>query len=205
MILFPAIDIYNNMAVRLLRGEYNQMTVYNPNPAAVAKQLEAAGATHIHMVDLEGARDGDTPNRDIICAIASSTPCFVQVGGGIRSLGTIERYVEGGVDRVILGTAAVTQEGFVKEAVKRYGDKIAVGVDIKDGKVAIKGWRETSEWGYEAFCRRMEEKEATGSATQYDNQSSYIRYRKSKNRFSCKVTKIKCAIQSFKTSYHRIA
>ena len=158
MILFPAIDIYNNMAVRLLRGEYNQMTVYNPNPAAVAKQLEAAGATHIHMVDLEGARDGDTPNRDIICAIASSTPCFVQVGGGIRSLGTIERYVEGGVDRVILGTAAVTQEGFVKEAVKRYGDKIAVGVDIKDGKVAIKGWRETSEWGYEAFCRRMKEK-----------------------------------------------
>ena len=156
MILFPAIDLFGGKAVRLLKGDYNQMTVYHEHPEEVANTFFSLGATHIHMVDLEGARCGEGPNRDLICHIAATSPCFVQVGGGIRSLDVIKHYLENGVDRVILGTAAVEQPGFAEDAVKRYGDKIAVGVDIADGYVAVHGWQKNSGIAYEGFCEKMQ-------------------------------------------------
>lgn len=156
MLIFPAIDLYDGKAVRLFKGDYNQMTVYNENPLAVAEDFLRCGATHIHMVDLQGARDGTTPNLATICKIKQSTGLFCEVGGGIRSMEVIDRYLSAGVDRVILGTAAVTQPDFVKTAVEKYADKIAVGIDIKDGMVAIKGWTETSDKDAMEFCRQMQ-------------------------------------------------
>ncbi len=156
MLIYPAIDLYEGKAVRLFKGDYNQMTVYNENPLAVAEDFRSCGATHIHMVDLQGARDGTTPNLDIVCKIKNSTGLFCQVGGGIRNIQIVDRYLDAGIDRVILGTAAVTEPEFLKAAVKKYGDKIAVGIDIKDGKVAIKGWTETSDKDALAFCAQME-------------------------------------------------
>lgn len=156
MLIYPAIDLYEGKAVRLFKGDYNQMTVYNENPLAVAEDFVRCGATHIHMVDLQGARDGTTPNLDLICRIKKATGLFCEVGGGIRSMEIIDRYMEAGLDRVILGTAAVTDPGFVRQAVAKYGDKIAVGIDIKDGRVAIKGWTETSQIDAMDFCGQME-------------------------------------------------
>ena len=156
MLIYPAIDLYEGKAVRLFKGDYKQMTVYNEDPLAVAQDFQACGATHIHMVDLEGARDGNTPNLELVSRIKARTGLFCQVGGGIRSMEVIRRYLDAGIDRVILGTAAVTEPGFVEEAVKTYGEKIAVGIDIKDGKVAIKGWTETSQWDALDFCAQME-------------------------------------------------
>lgn len=156
MYLYPAIDLYEGKAVRLYKGDYNQMTVYSENPAEVAKAFEIQGATHLHLVDLEGARDGTTSNLPVIEKILSRTNLFTEVGGGIRDLQTAEKYLTLGVDRVILGTAAVKDEAFLKEALSRYGDKIAVGVDIKDGFVAIRGWTEKSELTTEAFFEKME-------------------------------------------------
>lgn len=156
MHIFPAIDLFEGKAVRLLRGDYAQMTVYSHNPPEIAKKFKEAGATHLHLVDLEGARSGETPNLNTIRAIIEQTDLFTEVGGGIRSMEVIERYLSAGVNRVILGTAAVTQEGLVEEAVKRYGDKIAVGVDIKDGAVAIKGWTESSGIDAFEFCGKMQ-------------------------------------------------
>ena len=157
MLIYPAIDLYEGKAVRLFKGDYAQMTIYNENPLSVAKDFEKSGATHIHMVDLEGAKNGTTPNLDIVCEIKKNTSLFCEIGGGIRSLETIERYVNAGVDRVILGTAAVTQENFVEDAVAKYGDKIAVGIDIRDGFVAIKGWTENSGLNAMDFCAKMQE------------------------------------------------
>ena len=156
MYLYPAIDLYEGKAVRLYKGDYNQMTVYSENPAEVAKAFEIQGATHLHLVDLEGARDGTTSNLPVIEKILSRTNLFTEVGGGIRDLQTAEKYLTLGVDRVILGTAAVKDEAFLKEALSRYGEKIAVGVDIKDGFVAIRGWTEKSELTTEAFFEKME-------------------------------------------------
>ncbi len=156
MFLFPAIDLYEGKAVRLLRGDYNQMTVYSNNPAEIAHKFEQAGASHIHLVDLEGAKTGQTPNLETIKDILSKTHLFAEVGGGIRTMEVIDRYLSAGVNRVILGTAAVTEEGFVQQAVAKYGDKIAVGVDIKDGCVAIKGWTESSGIDAFAFCEQMQ-------------------------------------------------
>lgn len=156
MHIFPAIDLFEGKAVRLLRGDYAQMTVYSNNPPEIAKKFKDAGATHLHLVDLEGARSGETPNLDTIRAIIEQTDLFTEVGGGIRSMEAIDRYLSADVNRVILGTAAVTQEGLVEEAVKRYGDKIAVGVDIKDGAVAIKGWTESSGVDAFEFCEKMQ-------------------------------------------------
>ena len=156
MLIYPAIDLYEGKAVRLFKGDYAQMTIYNENPLSVAEDFEKAGATHIHMVDLEGAKSGTTPNLEIVCEIKKHTSLFCEIGGGIRSLETIERYINAGVDRVILGTAAVTQENFVKDAVFKYGDKIAVGIDIRDGFVAIKGWTENSELNAMDFCQKMQ-------------------------------------------------
>ena len=157
MIIFPAIDLYDGKAVRLFKGNYEEMTVYSENPPEIALDFVSQGATHIHVVDLEGAKMGTTPNIRIISKIASEYGLFTEVGGGIRNFDTIDRYIGSGVDRVILGTAAVTETGFVESAVKKHGDKIAVGVDIKDGYVAIKGWTENSELLAMDFCKRMED------------------------------------------------
>lgn len=156
MIIFPAIDLYEKKAVRLFKGDYNRMTVYNEDPAAQAKEFEKKGATHIHLVDLEGARDGTTPNLDVIKRIRESTNLFLELGGGIRSMETAEKYLSIGVDRVILGTAAVTDEEFLTSAAKTYKEKIAVGVDVKDGFVSIKGWTEKSEYTLDGFCKKLE-------------------------------------------------
>ncbi len=156
MIIFPAIDLYEGKAVRLLRGEYDKMTVYSENPIEIARDFEAQGATHIHMVDLEGAKSGDVPNIHIVKQVAEETGLFVEIGGGIRSMEVIDSYIGIGADRVILGTAAVNDREFLCKAVEKYGDKIAVGADIKDGFVAIKGWTEKSEYSCFDFCAEMQ-------------------------------------------------
>ena len=156
MKLYPAIDLYEGKAVRLYKGEYKQMTVYNENPVAVAMDFEAAGSQCIHLVDLEGAKFGTTSNLPVIQRIVESTDLFVEVGGGIRTMETIETYLSIGVNRVILGTAAVTDRAFLEAALQKYGEKIAVGVDLKDGFVAIKGWTEKSQWTAEAFFADLE-------------------------------------------------
>ena len=157
MKLFPAIDLYDGKAVRLFRGNYNEMTVYSDDPVEIALDFKKCGAEFMHVVDLEGAKSGETPNIETVKRLASVEGLFVEVGGGIRSLSVIDTYVRAGVGRVILGTAAVTDREFLKQALELYGDKIAVGVDIKDGFVAIKGWTETSELEAIAFCREMQE------------------------------------------------
>ena len=156
MILLPAIDLYEKKAVRLFRGDYANMTVYSENPIEIARDFEAKGCTHIHMVDLEGAKDGTTPNLAIVEQVARETSLFVEIGGGIRSMETVERYLNAGVSRVILGTAAVNDEAFLREAVAKYGEKIAVGADVKDGYIAIKGWLEKSQVTLEDFLAKME-------------------------------------------------
>lgn len=156
MLIYPAIDLFGGKAVRLYKGDYAQMTVYNENPVAVAQDFLRCGASHIHLVDLEGAKSGTTPNFETVKAIKAATGLFCEIGGGIRSMETIARYLDAGIDRVILGTAAVTEPGFVEAAVAAYGDKIAVGIDIKDGYVAIKGWTEKSEEKALVFCEKMQ-------------------------------------------------
>ena len=156
MKLYPAIDLYEGKAVRLFKGEYQQMTVYNENPLAVARDFQNAGATCIHLVDLEGAKFGTTSNLPVIEKIVKATDLFVEVGGGIRNMETIDAYLGIGVNRVILGTAAVTDRPFLEAALTQYGEKIAVGVDLKDGFVAIKGWTEKSQWTADAFFSDLE-------------------------------------------------
>lgn len=156
MNIFPAIDLYEKKAVRLYKGDYDQMTVYSDNPIEIARDFEAAGAKFIHMVDLEGARDGNTPNIEIVEQVARETGLFVEVGGGIRSLEVVERYLKAGARRVILGTAAVTDEPFLREALARYGDAIAVGADLKGDIVAIRGWREESPYRRDDFFAKMQ-------------------------------------------------
>ncbi len=157
MKILPAIDLYNKCAVRLLHGDYQKMTVYSNSPLEVAKKLEAAGAEFIHIVDLEGAKLGTTPNIDVIAQIVNNTSLFCEVGGGIRDIETVEKYINIGVDRVIIGTAAVTDRAFLKEALERFGDKIAVGADFRDGYIAIKGWIDISEYTLERFLTEMAE------------------------------------------------
>ena len=156
MNLFPAIDLYTGWAVRLYQGDYNQMTVYNKDPLSVAKRFRDAGAEYLHMVDLEGAKTGETPNLDTVRTVAAQSGLKVEIGGGIRSEEVIKKYLDAGVLRVILGTAAITLPGFVGEMVAKYGDKIAVGVDVRDGFVAIKGWTELSDRTCFDFCRDMD-------------------------------------------------
>lgn len=157
MIILPAIDLYDKKAVRLLKGDYANMTVYSENPLEIARDFEASGARYIHMVDLEGAKDGTTPNIKIVEQVARETDLFIEIGGGIRSMETARRYFESGVSRVILGTAAVTDENFLREAVAEYGEKIAVGADVKDGFIAIKGWLEKSQYSLADFFAKMQE------------------------------------------------
>ena len=156
MFLFPAIDLYDGKVVRLYKGDYNQLTVYSDDPAAVAKDFAAAGAQHIHIVDLEGAKSGTTPNLDTVIRIKEQSGLFCEIGGGVRNMDVVKAYMDAGLDRVILGTAAVENPDFVRQAVAAYGDKIAVGVDLKDGYVAVKGWTEKSTLDATTFCREMQ-------------------------------------------------
>lgn len=156
MHIFPAIDLYDGKAVRLLKGDYQKMTVYSENPLEIAKDFENSGAEFLHIVDLEGAKTGETPNINTIERIVKNTSLFTEVGGGIRRLETVKKYADIGVKRVILGTAAVNDEEFLLSAVKKYGEKIAVGIDIKDGFVAIKGWTDLSKYTPFEFCEKMQ-------------------------------------------------
>ena len=156
MLIFPAIDLYDGKAVRLYKGDYAQMTVYSENPPEIAETFCQQGADCLHLVDLEGAKTGETPNLETIRRIRAAAPLFIEVGGGVRSMAVVERYLEAGIDRVILGTAAVTDPVFLREAVETYREKIAVGVDIRDGKVAIKGWTEKSALDAFDFCRELQ-------------------------------------------------
>ena len=156
MILFPAIDIVGGKAVRLYKGDYDKMTVYSDNPAEIALDFKACGAQHIHIVDLEGARDGGTPNLDTVLEIKKKAGLFCEIGGGIRSMEVVDRYLSAGIDRVILGTAAIKDEAFLKKAVEKYGERIAVGADIRDGFIAVKGWLERSEVTADEFFEKMQ-------------------------------------------------
>ena len=156
MNIFPAIDLYEGQAVRLFKGDYAQMTVYDPDPLNTARRFEAAGAKYLHMVDLEGAKTGGTPNADTIRRIVENTNLFVELGGGIRTMEVIDRYLSLGVRRVILGTAAVTGGDLVSRAVEKHGDAIAVGADVRDGEIAIKGWTEQSGTTLDAFMERFQ-------------------------------------------------
>jgi len=157
MNIFPAVDLYGGKAVRLTRGDYDKMTVYSDDPPAMAKRFADAGAEYIHIVDLEGARYGNTASIDVIKRILAASSLKAEVGGGIRSEDVVRKYLDAGVMRVILGTAAITHPDFLRSMVKTYGDRIAVGVDIRDGMAAIRGWTELSEWRGIDFCREMAE------------------------------------------------
>ena len=156
MNIFPAIDLFDHKAVRLFKGDYNQMTIYSENPSEIALDFKNQGAEFIHIVDLEGAKSGETPNLSAVKKIIDSSGLFAEIGGGIRSMEVIDNYISIGAGRVILGTAAVSDEVFLKEAVKKYGEKIAVGIDIRDGYVAIKGWTEKSAYDCFSFCEKMQ-------------------------------------------------
>ena len=156
MLIFPAIDLYEGKAVRLLRGAYQDMTIYSENPTEIAQDFKENGARWIHLVDLEGAKDGTTPNLSTVSRIVEASGLSCEIGGGIRSMEVIENYIAAGVKRVILGTAAVEDEAFLYRAVEKYGDQIAVGADIKDGFIAIRGWTETSDRDAFSFCRKMQ-------------------------------------------------
>lgn len=166
MIIYPAIDLFGGKAVRLFKGDYDQMTVYSDYPTGIAEKFVGAGADHIHIVDLEGARDGGTPNYDTVIAIkkAAEDACsgtglkaFAEIGGGIRDIETVKKYLDAGIDRVILGTAAVKDPSFLESVTAEFGEKIAVGIDVRDGLVAIKGWTELSEYTLDGFARKMQQ------------------------------------------------
>ena len=156
MKIFPAIDLYGGKAVRLYKGDYAQMTVYSDNPVAVAHDFEKQGAEYIHVVDLEGAKIGKPAHLDVVERIAKETDLFIEIGGGIRDMDTVEKYLSVGADRVILGTAAVTDEQFLQAALAAYGEKIAVGADIADGRIAIRGWIEKSDYTTDVFFEKMQ-------------------------------------------------
>ena len=156
MRIFPAIDLYGQKAVRLYKGDYAQMTVYSEDPVAIARDFKNKGAEYIHVVDLEGAKLGRPAHLEMVTAIAKETGLFIEIGGGIRKMETVEAYLSAGASRVILGTAAVTDEEFLKKALNTYGDKIAVGADVADGQIAIKGWVEKSAYSLDGFLEKMQ-------------------------------------------------
>jgi len=156
MTIYPAIDLYEGKAVRLKRGDYEQMTIYSDDPVSVALGFKENGATALHVVDLEGARIGKPVNYQMIKKIAAETGMFIQVGGGIRNQETINRYLGIGINRVILGTAAVSKPDLMREMAEKYDNAVAISVDIKEGFVAIKGWTEVSNQNALNFCSAVE-------------------------------------------------
>lgn len=162
MKLFPAIDLKDKQVVRLYKGDYNQMTVYGTNPLETAKGFKEKGAEYLHVVDLDGAKDGDNPNFSIVADLAANSGLKVEIGGGIRNEEIIKKYIDAGVMRVILGTVAISNPDFVADMVAKYGDKIAVGVDMLNGKVATHGWTNVSEVDGFEFCEKLD---AMGVAT----------------------------------------
>lgn len=157
MEIFPAIDLRNGNVVRLTQGDYDRIDIYSDDPVEIARQFKAVGARNLHVVDLDGAKDGRLMNYDSIKKIMTQEGFFVQVGGGIRDEERICQYLDIGVSRVILGTVAVRNFAFVEEMVKKYGEKIAVGVDARDGYVAVQGWQETTNVSSLEFCQRLED------------------------------------------------
>ena len=156
MVILPAIDLHHGCAVRLFKGDYAQMTEYSKEPEKVAKYFADCGAKYIHLVDLEGAKTGETVNIESVKKIVNQGGLFSELGGGIRSMEVVEKYLDIGVNRVILGTAALKNPEFLEEAVKKHGEKIAVGIDINAGKVAVSGWTEISDVDFRDFCKKME-------------------------------------------------
>lgn len=157
MIIFPAIDLRDGKVVRLHQGDYDQMTIYSEDPLAVARSFKEAGASHLHVVDLDGARGGTPENYGVVQRLIQASGLEVQVGGGIRNRERIEIYLGLGAKRVILGTAAITDQTFLKEMVELFGDAIAVGVDVKDGLAAINGWEKTTAINGVEFCKSLAE------------------------------------------------
>lgn len=155
MVIFPATDILGGKVVRLTKGEYDKVKIYSDSPAEMARQFMEKGATHLHIVDLDGARDGSPVNFDTIRSVAGIKNLFTEVGGGIRNEERIEQYLSLGTDRVILGTAAVRDYPFLERMVRKYGEKIAVGVDAKNGFVAVNGWLETTDIDSVSFCKKL--------------------------------------------------
>ena len=153
--IFPAIDLHNGQAVRLKQGSYNDVEVFFKNPIEVLEFFNKNNLKNLHIVDLDGAKDGFTKNYEVIKKLVEKKDFFVQVGGGIRDEERIKKYIELGVDRVILGTIAVENEEFLKNMLEKYGDKIAVSVDAKNQKVAVKGWIETMEIDSLEFCQKL--------------------------------------------------
>jgi len=157
MVIYPAIDLFEGKAVRLRRGDYSQMTVHSADPLSVAARFKESGATAAHIVDLEGARDGKPANFGVIERIVAGSGLDIQVGGGIRTADAIGMYLGIGVSRVILGTAAASAPGFLREMAGKFGGAVAVSADLRDGYVAIKGWTELSDRSALAFCRSVED------------------------------------------------
>lgn len=162
MEIFPAIDLLGGQVVRLQRGDYQKVTVYARDPLEPAARFAAAGARYLHCVDLDGARDGTMVNVDCVRRLAGESGLKVEIGGGIRSEKTIETYLECGIWRVILGTIAVRDPEFTGQMLKRYGDRVAIGVDIRDGMVAVSGWLESGGIRFEDLCERLRDQGAKG-------------------------------------------
>ena len=157
MVIFPAIDILDGKAVRLLKGDYKKVTVYSERPWEFAQDFVSRGCSAIHIVDLDGARTGDTVNLKTVERIAQTEGLYSEIGGGIRNMETVEKYLDCGISRVILGTAALNDSAFLKAALARFSDRIAVGVDLKDGYVSVKGWIETSDKDGFEFMKELED------------------------------------------------
>ncbi len=156
MKIYPAIDLIGGQAVRLLRGDYSKKTLVNADPLSAALDFKAQGAEQMHLVDLDGAKSGSTENFEIICRLKAESGLFCEVGGGIRSIETVEKYLDAGIDRVILGTAAVKDPEFLKQAAMRFGSRVAVGIDSRDGFVAVSGWTENSGIRTMDFCETVQ-------------------------------------------------
>ncbi len=155
MIILPAIDLLDQQAVRLQKGAYDQVTVYAKDPVSLAQSFEETGATHLHVVDLEGARTGRPAHAALLEKIRNKTKLFIEVGGGIRTIETVQTLVDSGVQRIILGTAAYEDPAFLEECLARYGSQIAVGVDVRHGKVAVRGWLKDTDTDAITFCRKL--------------------------------------------------
>lgn len=155
MIIFPAIDLLGGQAVRLYKGDYNQVTVYDEHPDHTARIFKDAGASAIHIVDLDGARDGSNENLETVIRIKKETGLFCEIGGGIRNMQSAEKYVSAGMDRIILGTAAVSDPAFVAEAAEAFPGKVSVGIDLRNGMVSVKGWKEDSTVSADDMIKRM--------------------------------------------------